>query len=82
MGKLQNIIQPHIGLFTNLGSAHQENFKVLEEKLKEKMLLFRNCDKVICCADQVVESRPLLSYMKDLKAQIIDWSLERKATYQ
>ena len=82
MGTLRDIIQPHIGLFTNLGSAHQENFKTLEEKLKEKLLLFRDCDKVICCADQVVGSRPLLSFMEDLKAEVIDWSLEGKATYQ
>jgi len=82
MSKLRDIIKPHIGLFTNLGSAHQENFKTLEEKLGEKLLLFRNCDKVICCADQVVGSRPLLSFMEDLKAKVIDWSLERKATYQ
>ena len=82
MGTLRDIIQPRIGLFTNLGSAHQENFKTLEEKLKEKLLLFRDCDKVICCADQVVGSRPLLSFMEDLKAEVIDWSLEGKATYQ
>ncbi|MEN8226523.1 MAG: bifunctional UDP-N-acetylmuramoyl-tripeptide:D-alanyl-D-alanine ligase/alanine racemase [Bacteroidota bacterium] len=81
MEKLQAIIQPHIGLFTNLGTAHQENFDSVEAKLKEKLLLFRDCTKVICCSDQVVGSRSILSFMGDLQAKIIHWSLNGEATY-
>lgn len=43
MQNLQNIIQPNIGVFTNLGSAHNEGFKSMEEKLEEKLLLFQYC---------------------------------------
>ena len=52
------------------------------EKLMEKLQLFHECEKVICCADQEVGSRSLLSYMEDLKAQVVSWSLESKANYQ
>ncbi len=52
MAKLQPIINPRIGIFTNLGQAHQENFSTLEEKVREKLTLFKNSNVLICCADQ------------------------------
>ena len=39
MEALHDIIQPTIGLLTSLGSAHQENFRSLEEKCMEKLTL-------------------------------------------
>ena len=48
MGSLKEIIQPTIGLFTNIGEAHSEGFSSLEAKLHEKTALFKNCDMVIC----------------------------------
>ena len=41
MKKLQPIIQPTIGIFTNLGDAHQENFHSLKQKCEEKLKLFK-----------------------------------------
>ena len=46
MEALQRIIQPTIGVFTGLGPAHQENFQSMEQKKKEKMLLFKDCPTV------------------------------------
>lgn len=43
----ESIICPNIGIFTNLGQAHQEGFESSEQKLKEKLLLFRNSDTLI-----------------------------------
>ena len=40
MNRLQEIIQPTIGVFTNIGSAHQINFTTIEEKIQEKLQLF------------------------------------------
>jgi len=48
MSRLQKIIQPTIGVFTNLGDAHQENFQNLKQKCLEKLDLFINCDVIIC----------------------------------
>ena len=42
MASLSDIIQPTIGVLTSLGTAHQENFRSLEEKCMEKMQLFSN----------------------------------------
>lgn len=47
MQKLEEIIQPTIGLFTGLGSAHDNGFSSLEHKLEEKAKLFANCPLVI-----------------------------------
>jgi alanine racemase len=60
MQKLQQVIQPTYGIFTNLGSAHDEGFRNRAEKAHEKWLLFSECDRVIYCKDHepVVASKP------------------------
>jgi alanine racemase len=47
MERLQAMIQPTIGVFTGLGSAHDDGFSSREDKLVEKSLLFKNCPLVI-----------------------------------
>jgi len=81
MEKLRPIIQPEIGLFTNLGTAHQEHFKSMEEKLGEKLLLFHGCKKVICRSDVDIGSGTLKSYLSEIEAEIVDWSIGGEAVY-
>lgn len=57
MGALQDMIQPTIGVLTNIGSAHQENFSTLEQKCREKLLLFREAKTLVYCADDALVSR-------------------------
>jgi len=42
-----NMLQPDIGLITNIGSAHAEGFDSGAEKAAEKMILFRSVDTII-----------------------------------
>ena len=51
MEALQSIIRPTIGILTNIGGAHQENFYSVPEKCMEKLALFKDCDVVIYDAD-------------------------------
>lgn len=51
MDKLQAIIQPTIGVFSNIGSAHDENFINLQQKAGEKLKLFRKVDTLVYCSD-------------------------------
>ena len=44
MEALQSIIRPTIGILTNIGGAHQENFFSVQEKCMEKLTLFKDCD--------------------------------------
>ncbi len=48
MEALAHVIQPTIGLLTNIGAAHDENFTSCEQKLAEKCKLFEGCGKVVC----------------------------------
>lgn len=54
MQALRAIIQPTIGVMTNIGPAHQENFATLEEKCHEKLSLFKDADVVVYCADDPI----------------------------
>lgn len=47
MERLQEMINPTIGIFTNLGSAHDGSFSSREEKLQEKFKLFKNCTCIV-----------------------------------
>ena len=56
MAALERIIKPTIGIFTSLGSAHQENFSSMEEKCMEKMQLMKDAKVIIYLAgNEVVE---------------------------
>ena len=48
MEALAQVIQPTIGLLTNIGAAHDENFISREQKLAEKQKLFAGCEVVVC----------------------------------
>ncbi|HEX8376342.1 MAG TPA: bifunctional UDP-N-acetylmuramoyl-tripeptide:D-alanyl-D-alanine ligase/alanine racemase [Pedobacter sp.] len=47
MINLSRVIQPTIGILTNIGEAHNEGFADREEKIREKLLLFNNTDLFI-----------------------------------
>ncbi len=47
MEKLEKVIQPTIGVLTNIGEAHSEGFASSEAKLSEKLKLFTGAEIVI-----------------------------------
>lgn len=51
MEELEKIIRPTIGIFTNIGEAHDEGFRSKEEKLLQKLMLFRHAETLIYCRD-------------------------------
>ena len=53
MENLQKIIQPTIGIFTMIGSAHDEGFSSRAQKISEKLKLFTEVDRLIYCADHI-----------------------------
>jgi len=86
MEHLQPIIQPTIGVFTNLGEAHQENFTGLKQKCEEKLQLFKDAEVLIYCSDnKLVEisiaqsgfSGKLFAWGKSDKAQVQVLKLEK-----
>ena len=51
MRNLWKIIKPTIGVLSNIGMSHQENFQSLQEKCFEKLKLFQDCDVIIYDGD-------------------------------
>lgn len=82
MWKLETIIAPSIGILTNIGPAHGENFEGDRHKLKEKIELFKRCEQLVFRSEQVIEGRPLKELLEDLPTTLVDWSLSGEATYQ
>ena len=74
MDALQDIIQPTIGVLTSLGAPHQENFRSLEEKCMEKLMLFKNASFIAYNTDDAVVSRCVRR--NSFKASKIGWSRE------
>jgi alanine racemase len=54
MNRLARVIQPTIGIFTNLGEAHSEGFRNDEQKVEEKLKLFETVKQLIFCYDHVL----------------------------
>lgn len=71
MQKLAHVLQPSVGIFTNLGEAHSDGFSSLDEKLMEKLQLFKNSEQVICRSD--TQYFPVLA--KHLGPKIAAWSV-------
>jgi alanine racemase len=74
MERLQNILNPDIGLITNISEPHQENFNDLEQKAIEKLKLFTGSKVLVYCKDHKL-IHDLISKDKELsKKQLFIWS--------
>jgi len=80
MMHLQQLIQPSIGLFTNIGEAHSENFTDLATKAMEKAKLFESCDRLFYCNDHELVRETLLSCYPDKKH--ITWGTDGNQALQ
>ena len=72
MDRLRDIIQPTIGILTSIGQAHQENFRSMDEKCMEKLLLMHDAKVVVYNADDEVVSRCMRK--SGYKGKRVAWS--------
>ncbi|MFE3867560.1 bifunctional UDP-N-acetylmuramoyl-tripeptide:D-alanyl-D-alanine ligase/alanine racemase [Flavobacterium sp. LS2P90] len=72
MGKLEKIIKPTIGILTSIGSAHDEGFGNLEEKIREKLLLFKHSKVLIYQKSDIVDAN--LSDFENGIQTLFSWS--------
>lgn len=72
MERLQPIIAPTIGIITNIGEAHQENFLSSNQKCMEKLTLFNDCEAIIYDGDDLFIANCIESACLSHKA--IAWS--------
>jgi Alr-MurF fusion protein len=81
MLQLQNIIQPTIGIISNIGAAHDEGFIDRNEKLDEKLKLFdKNCQLIYCLDHKLIHDKVNQKFPKR-----INWTnnaaLQKEANY-
>lgn len=84
MEKLEKIIQPTIGIFTNIGEAHSEGFLNLRQKINEKLVLFRQAKQLIYCSDYPELNECIVQYRNQLKGtdyvlELFNWSYKHDA---
>ncbi|MEO8960381.1 MAG: bifunctional UDP-N-acetylmuramoyl-tripeptide:D-alanyl-D-alanine ligase/alanine racemase [Ginsengibacter sp.] len=74
MKKLEKIIKPTLGIFTNIGSAHDEGFKNRKQKINEKLILFQNAQQLIFSADDQDLSNEIKKFQKHHdQLQLFSW---------
>lgn len=75
METLASIIQPQIGILTNIREAHAEGFASKREKLAEKLKLFKNAELLIYSPEYLIDINP-----KDLPGKKqFSWSTDQTA---
>jgi alanine racemase len=76
MQRLADIVQPTIGIFTNIGDAHNDGFQSIEQKVQEKILLFKNAKIIIYCKDDARIDAALKNLKKtqNPSLQLFNWS--------
>jgi len=81
MEQLERMIKPTIGIFTNVGEAHDEGFLNKRQKINEKLLLFRHTKQLVYCKDHHELNECISqflhqarSYGNEMPLQLFTWS--------
>lgn len=72
MDQLNKVIKPTIGIIANIGEAHSAGFGSKTEKLREKLKLFKGCQKIIYRKD-IELIHHCIEELKS-KSELISWS--------
>lgn len=78
MDNLEKIIRPSIGIFTNIGDAHQENFLSYQQKIKEKLRLFTGSEKLIFCVDDPEVNHEIRMFCEKYGVTPVGWSFKNQ----
>lgn len=70
---LRDIIQPSIAVLTFIGDAHQKNFTSLEEKCREKVILFHDAKTIVYCKDDTIVDE--IVNESQYKGENLAWSM-------
>ncbi|MFT5970190.1 MAG: UDP-N-acetylmuramoyl-tripeptide--D-alanyl-D-alanine ligase, partial [Flavobacteriales bacterium] len=73
MQLLEPMIRPTVGIFTNIGQAHGRYFESDQQKIREKLQLFKSSDRLIYCLDHMAVHKEIQSSGIALKKRFT-WS--------
>lgn len=74
MARSAPVLDCEIGLFTNIGPAHDEGFSSTEAKIDEKIKLFENAKAIIYCKNYELIDKAIQRF-KD--KEIVSWAFEK-----
>ena len=76
MDTLQKIIRPETGVLTHIGDAHGENFTSVEEKIAEKLQLFRDTKWMVANGDDPLVAQKI----KEVNLNAVFWGRAEHCT--
>lgn len=82
MEPLAEMLAPKWGIFTNIGSAHGENFPSIEVKIEEKLKLFRAVEDLIYQADDSLLAQKIEAFAAIKPIKLHAWSWHGKGEFQ
>ncbi len=84
MELLQQIIRPSMGIFTNIGPAHDEGFRSTKQKITEKLKLFQKSGKLIYRSDYslIREEVDLILRAANPELRPVTWATYAEADYR
>lgn len=76
MAALEEILRPNLGIFTNIGTSHNEGFGSVQEKIREKLQLFIHSEALIYCSDFVEIEKEIQAFLlpRNPDMKLISWS--------
>ncbi len=75
MEKLEHVLKPGIGVFTNIGTAHNEGFESIDQKIEEKLKLFAHTSLLIYCGDHTQVKKKI----NEKKIPCLSWGFDADA---
>ncbi len=82
MARVEKMIRPAIGIFTNIGAAHAAGFRNVRQKIREKLLLFAHSQLLIYKDDHTILNEEIASLYKKRQASekpivLFSWSVQK-----
>lgn len=83
MINIEKMIRPSIGIFTNIGEAHNEGFTNKTQKIKEKLILFKHSSLLIFCVDDKdLNEEVNILKEKNTELKLFTWGKKQNAVLQ
>lgn len=82
MQNLEKMIAPTIGVFTNIGEAHNAGFENVAQKVAEKTILFNSASVVIYCKEETAIEEALTELQQKNNTTLFSWGENESATLQ
>ncbi len=83
MQNLEKMIEPTIGVFTNIGEAHSEGFLNIRQKINEKLQLFSNSQLLVYGSGNPELNEAVISFANKIKTlELFSWGKKENDNLQ